>query len=89
MHTATKYAITAACGLLAAFGSEAKELTARDTITDNNIVYPSSFDTDVRALQDSWYMKRYAVMDSVAKRRSGAEPSDEVYISRLQRLPAL
>lgn len=86
----SKFAFTAACCVLAALSAGANnDLTARDTITDNNIVYPSSFDTDVRALQDSWYMKRYAVMDSVAKRRSGAEPSDEVYISRLQKLPTI
>lgn len=81
--------IIAACGLIVAFSAGAKDLAARDTITDNNIVYPSSFDTDVHALQDSWYMQRYAVMDSVARRRSGAEPSDEVYIARLQKLPTI
>lgn len=68
---------------------QAQELTARDTITDNNLVLPSSLDTDVRALQDNWYMQRYVVLDERENRRSGKPATDEVYIERLQQLPTV
>lgn len=73
----------------ASAGAQSAGLTMADTITDKHIVYPSSFDTDLRALQDHWYMRRYAAMDSVARRRTGVPTSDEVYIQRLQALPTV
>lgn len=75
--------------VMPARSQEPAHSTTADTIQDHNIVYPSSFDTDLRTLQDHWYMRRYAALDSVAKRRTGASPSDEVYISRLQALPTV
>lgn len=50
------------------------------------IIAPSSFDTDVHELQNSWFMRRYAVMDSTAQHARQQPVSDEVYIDRLQRL---
>ena len=76
-------------GLLAALGafSANAQTAAKDTITDSHIVYPSSFDTDVKALQDNWYLKRYAALDSVAHAKTGDKATDAVYIDRLQKLP--
>lgn len=65
------------------------ELTARDTIVDKQIVLPSSFDTDFANLQENWYMQRYAVLDSCARVAAKESANDEVYISRLQRLPTV
>lgn len=72
-----------------ALAAQAQELTARDTITDNNIVPPSSFDTDLNELQNNWYMQRYAVLDERARHRSGKPATDRVYIERLQMLPTV
>lgn len=65
------------------------EPTACDTIVDKQIVFPSSFDTDFNSLQENWYMQRYAVLDSCARVAVKESASDEVYISRLQRLPTV
>lgn len=87
MHFKTM--MSALMALASACAIQAQELTARDTITDNNIVPPSSFDTDVSELQSNWYMQRYAVLDERAQRRSGRPATDEVYIERLQKLPTV
>lgn len=60
---------------------------AKDTITDNRIVPPESFDVDTKDMMDNWYLSRYAVIDSLGRRYSSGTVSDEVYIDRLQRLP--
>jgi len=52
-------------------------------------VAPSSFDHATRDLYDNWYLRRYTVLDSVARTARGGEVTDEVLISRLQRLPVV
>jgi membrane-bound lytic murein transglycosylase D len=58
-----------------------------DTITDKNIFYPESFETDTQKMLQDWYLKNYAVMDRTPERRTSATTSDEEYIDRLQRMP--
>lgn len=64
-------------------------LSLRDTITDNNIVFPESFDTDTKDLMTDWYMQRYAVLDNAPRTSSDAPVSDQEYIARLQKLPTV
>ena len=81
-----KIYISSLLAALGAFSANA-QTTAKDTITDSNIVYPSSFDTDVKAWQDNWYRQRYAALDSVARTKTGVKATDAVYVDRLQKLP--
>lgn len=60
-----------------------------DTITDNNIIFPPSFSVQTQDLHQNWYLQRYAALDDKAARRTGEQPSDEVYKDRLQRLPTI
>lgn len=64
-------------------------LSAKDTITDNNIIFPASFDTDTKNLMTNWYLQRYAVIDSLAAQQYQAVTSDQEYIDRLQQLPTV
>ncbi len=61
--------------------------TLKETITDNAIVYPESFETDTKALMNNWYLKNYTVLDTHIDKPENTEVSDEVYIKRLQALP--
>lgn len=63
--------------------------SVRDTITDNNIIFPESFDTDTKSLMTDWYMQRYAVLESAPKQASDTHVSDREYINRLQKLPTV
>ncbi|MCM1451328.1 MAG: LysM peptidoglycan-binding domain-containing protein [Clostridium sp.] len=84
-----KILIICALACASCLPSMAQELSARDTLTDRHIVAPSSFDHATRDLYDNWYLRRYTVLDSVARNARGEEPTDEVLISRLQRLPVV
>lgn len=53
------------------------------------IVAPESFEVDVHALMENWYLNRYAVMDKEADSRKSVELTDEEYIERLQKLPGV
>lgn len=70
-------------------GHSAKPLSAKDTITDNNIIFPSSFDTDTKELMSNWYLQRYAVIDSLASQPNQTVTTDQEYIDRLQKLPTV
>ena len=58
-------------------------LNLKQTITDNSIVYPESFESDTQKLLEGWYLKNYTDIDpkNVAGKDPGA--SDEVIKARL------
>ena len=61
----------------------------RDTITDNNIVLPTSFETSIEALTNQWYEETFLEKGeniSSNSKKQTVEPSDELYIQRLQYL---
>lgn len=63
-------------------------IAARDTITDNAIVYPESFEIDLHNAMTDWYMDQYVVNNaSDAERSYDVNYPDSVYIRRLQQLP--
>ena len=59
------------------------------TLDDKNIVPPESFETDVRALQNNWYLRNYAVLDSMVDRRDNVAATDEEITERLKRMPTV
>lgn len=62
---------------------------AADTISADNIVVPESFEIDTHAMMQSWYLTNYAVLDRNADRRANVPTTDQEYIDRLQRMPAV
>ena len=75
--------------LTSVFASNAKNiLSLKESITDNAIVYPSSFETDTKEMMENWYLKNYAIIDqnSIESHNYG-EVSDAEYIKRLKKLP--
>lgn len=80
--------------LLAALSLSASAVPAtvqdvKNTITDNDIIYPESFDTGTKQLMTDWYMQRYAVLEDMPRQRHSENISDKEYISRLQKLPTV
>jgi len=72
------------------FGAGAKNiLSLKESITDNAIVYPSSFETNTKEMMENWYLKNYAVIDeSMIESRDYGLVSDAEYIKRLNELSA-
>lgn len=62
---------------------------AADTISADNIVVPESFEIDTHAMMQNWYLTNYAVLDRNADRRANVPTTDQEYIDRLQRMPAV
>ena len=62
-------------------------LSIKETITDNSIVYPESFETDTKAMLQNWYLQNYTVLDADVEKRSSNAASDAEYIKRLKALP--
>ena len=64
-------------------------LTLKNTITDEDIVFPESFDTDVHKMMTNWYLQNYTVLDADVENKSPGEVSEETYIRRLAAIPSV
>ncbi len=58
----------------------------RDSIKDDDIVPPTSFETDYEELQKNWYLQNYTDLIESKEGQKITNPSNKVYIERLQRL---
>lgn len=74
---------------LAAKKNSPNILDIKESITDDAIIFPESFETDSRKLLESWYMKNYTATDERYRTMSDVPVSDEVMIKRLQAIPAV
>lgn len=64
-------------------------LSIKETITDNAIVFPESFETDTKEMMQNWYIQNYTVLDADVEKRSSNDVSDAEYIKRLKAMPTV
>ena len=64
-------------------------LTLKNSITDDDIVFPESFDTDVHKMMTNWYLQNYTVLDADVENKSPGEVNEETYIRRLAAIPSV
>ena len=64
-------------------------LSLKNTITDDDIVFPESFDADVHKMMTNWYLQNYAVLDADVENKSYGEVGEETYIRRLAAIPSV
>lgn len=64
-------------------------LEVRDSLDRNPIIYPESFETDVHAMMQNWYLTNYADIDREADSHASVTPTDDELIERLQAMPTL
>ena len=62
-------------------------LSLKETITDNNIVFPSSYATDTQEMMTNWYLQNYAILDYTVDSKPSGNVSEAEYIRRLKQLP--
>lgn len=86
----TKWMVVVALMGLTAFAAPKRNvLSLKESITDNNIVFPYSFQTDTHDLMKNWYLQNYAVLDKDVEKKPTGEVSDAEYIRRLQAMPTV
>lgn len=92
-----KRRITILTTLLAAMSlsmpqAEAKNpnvLDLRESITDDSIIFPESFETDTKKMLESWYLKNYTDTDDRYRTSGNPSTSDAVIRQRLAELPTV
>jgi len=62
-------------------------LDLKESITDNAIVYPESFEADIQKLLESWYLKNYTATDNRYANSQPVKADDQTIIKRLSALP--
>lgn len=77
---------------LPAFARQASSpnvLDLRESITDNAIVYPETFEANTQKLLEGWYLKNYTTTDDRYERLSDPDVSDAEMRKRLADLPTI
>ena len=64
-------------------------LSLKNSITDEDIVFPESFDTDVYQMMTNWYLQNYTVLDAEVENKNPGEVGEETYIRRLAAIPSV
>ena len=64
-------------------------LDLRESITDESIIYPESFEADTKKMLESWYMKNYTDTDDRYRTSGNPSTSDAVIRQRLADLPTV
>ena len=64
-------------------------LSLKNSITDDDIVFPESFDTDVYQMMNNWYLQNYTVLDADVENKNPGEVGEETYIRRLAAIPSV
>ena len=90
LFTLLLMAIVVATSMLAAQRQQKNNiLSLKNSITDEDIVFPESFDADVHQLMTNWYLQNYTVLDADVENKSYGEVSEETYIRRLSAIPSV
>lgn len=82
-------AATAAIPVTAQPQKKATVLDVKTCISDNNIVYPESFEADTRKMLEGWYMKNYMATDDRYRREGDTRNDDKSIRERLAKLPTV
>lgn len=82
-------ALLASALALPAMGNQPNVLKLKETITDETIVFPETFEKDTQKLLESWYLKNYTTTDDRYARQGDVEVSDEEIKRRLAALPTV
>ncbi len=64
-------------------------LDVKNSLTDSNIVYPESFESDTQKMLEGWYMKNYTAFDDRYKNVADTKYDDATIRQRLAKLPTL
>lgn len=64
-------------------------LDLKESITDDAIIYPESFETDTQKLLESWYFKNYTDTDDRYRTSTNPSTSDALIRQRLAELPTV
>lgn len=64
-------------------------LDIKTSISDDNIVYPESFEADTHKMLEGWYMKNYMATDDRYRKESDSRNDDKTIRERLAKLPTV
>ncbi|MDE5807921.1 MAG: hypothetical protein K2H76_07360, partial [Muribaculaceae bacterium] len=79
-----------ACALPAAADKKKNVLDVKESITDNNIIYPeANYEADSRKILEGWYMQNYMATDDRYLTQDDVNTSDDTYRKRLSELPTI
>ncbi len=82
-------ALAATLTVVAAPREKKNILSLKNSITDDDVVFPESFDTDVHKMMTNWYLQNYTVLDAEVENKNPGEVGEETYIRRLAAIPSV
>ncbi|MDE6297743.1 MAG: transglycosylase SLT domain-containing protein, partial [Muribaculaceae bacterium] len=86
----TAICLSMACALPANADKKKNVLDIKESITDNNIVYPeANYEAQSRKMLEGWYMQNYMATDDRYMTKEDVATSDDTYRRRLSELPTI
>ena len=70
-------------------GKQNNVLDLKESISDSNIVFPESFETNTTKMLEGWYMKNYTATDDRYATRPDVPTDDATFRKRLSQLPTV
>lgn len=84
------FALTMTCALSGNAEKKKNVLDLKESISDNNIVYPeANYEAESRKMLEGWYMKNYMATDDRYMTKEDVNTSDDTYRRRLSELPTI
>lgn len=71
------------------FAAGQSVLDVDKSLDPNTLVMPESFETGAQRLRHNWFLQNYATVDSLADYRDDIQFSEDVFIDRLSKIPAV
>ena len=72
-----------------AFAANPNVLNIKNSITDDAIVFPETFEQDTQKLLEGWYMRNYTATDDSYATKKDVDTSDETIKKRLSSMPTV
>ena len=73
----------------AALAANPNVMNIKNSITDDAVVFPESFEQDTQKLLEGWFMRNYTATDDSYTAKKDVDTSDEVIIKRLSSMPTV
>ncbi len=71
------------------FAANPNVLNLKNSITDDAIVFPETFEQDTQKLLEGWFMRNYTATDNSYSSKKDVDTSDEVIKQRLASMPTV
>ena len=85
----TLLALAVVAGTTTLWADDQNIITVAQSLSDNDIAFPESFETNTNEMMKNWYLQNYTIMDANVENTPVNDVSDQEYVKRLAAMPTV